>query len=83
VQAEAVVGFYNAYQLSDQVHFVQAAHRCWTYIQTKMVDRKHGGWFKRLHRNGTPDNTRYKAGPWDCPYHHSRACFEMLARLDN
>jgi mannobiose 2-epimerase len=82
VQAEAVVGFYNAYQLSGQVDFAQAAYRCWSYIQDKMVDREHGGWFKQLHRDGTPDHTRYKAGPWDCPYHHSRACFEMLVRLD-
>lgn len=82
-QAEAVVGFYNAYQLTGQVHFAQAAHQCWTYIQAKMVDRTHGDWFKRLHRDGTPDNAIYKAGPWECPYHHSRACFEMLVRLDN
>lgn len=82
-QAEAVVGFYNAYQLSGQEHFVQAAYRCWRYIQAKMVDREHGGWFKQLYRDGTPDNTSYKAGPWHCPYHHSRACFEMLVRLDS
>ncbi|MCR4405604.1 MAG: AGE family epimerase/isomerase [Anaerolineae bacterium] len=82
-QAEAVVGFYNAYQLSGQEHFAQAAYRCWTYIQAKMVDRHHGDWFKRLHRDGTPDHTSYKAGPWECPYHHSRACFEMLARLSD
>jgi mannobiose 2-epimerase len=81
-QAEAVVGFYNAYQLSGQVHFAQAAYRCWTYIQAKMVDRIHGEWFKRLHRDGTPDLARYKAGPWDCPYHQSRACLEMLIRLE-
>jgi mannobiose 2-epimerase len=82
-QAEAVVGFYNAYQLSGQVHFAQAADRCWRYIQDKMVDRAHGEWFKQLYRDGTLDNTRYKAGPWECPYHHSRACFEMLDRLDH
>jgi mannobiose 2-epimerase len=81
-QAEAVVGFYNAYQLTGQVHFAQAARRCWAYIQAKMVDRVHGDWFKQLHRDGTPDPTSYKAGPWDCPYHHSRMCFEMLDRLD-
>jgi mannobiose 2-epimerase len=81
-QAEAVVGFYNAYQLTGQIHFAQAAYRCWTYIQANVVDRTHGDWFKQLHRDGTPDHTSYKAGPWDCPYHHSRACFEMLARLD-
>jgi len=82
-QAEAMVGFYNAYQLSGQVHFAQAAYGCWTYIQAKMVDREHGGWFKELYRDGTPNETSYKAGPWNCPYHHSRACFEMLARLGN
>jgi mannose/cellobiose epimerase-like protein (N-acyl-D-glucosamine 2-epimerase family) len=49
----------------------------------KMVDRIHGDWYKLLHRDGTPDRTSYKAGPWECPYHHSRACLEMLARLDD
>ena len=83
VQAEAVVGYYNAYQLSGQVHFAQAAYRCWTYIQTKMVDHEHKEWFKQVHRDGSPDTTRYKVGPWDCPYHNSRLCFEMLARLDD
>jgi mannobiose 2-epimerase len=82
-QAEAVVGFYNAYQLTGQVRFAQAAYRCWEYIQAKMVDRVHGDWFKQLHRDGTPDRGSYKAGPWDCPYHHSRACLEMLVRLDD
>lgn len=80
-QAEAVVGFYNAYQLTGQKHFEQAAYRCWTFIQTHMVDRSHGDWFKELNRNGVPDKARYKAGPWDCPYHHGRACLEMLDRL--
>jgi mannobiose 2-epimerase len=81
-QAEAIVGFYNAYQLTGQARFAEAAYRCWTYVQAKMVDREHGDWFKYLHRDGTPDNGRFKAGPWECSYHHSRACFEMLARLD-
>ena len=83
VQAEAMVGFYNAYQLSGQERFAQAATRSWNYIQEKMVDRTHGDWLKRLHRDGTPENSAYKVGPWECPYHHSRACFEMLDRLDN
>ncbi len=82
VQAEAVVGFYNAYQLSGVQCFRQASYRCWRYIQTKMVDRRHGEWFKQLDRDGRPDRARYTAGPWDCPYHQSRTCFEMLARLN-
>jgi mannobiose 2-epimerase len=82
-QAEAMVGFYNAYQLSGQEHFARAAYRCWTYIQAKMVDREHGDWFKELYPDGTPDDASYKAGPWHCPYHHSRACLEMLVRLES
>jgi mannobiose 2-epimerase len=83
VQAEAMVGFYNAYQLSGQEHFAQAAYRCWEYIQNRMVDRTHGDWLKKLHRDGAPDPGAFKTGPWECPYHHSRACFEMLDRLDD
>jgi mannobiose 2-epimerase len=81
VQAEAMVGFTNAYQLSGEGHFLRAALRCWAYIQAHHVDRTHGGWYKVLHRDGTPDEESYKVGPWECPYHHSRACMEMVDRL--
>jgi len=81
VQAEAMVGLYNAYQLSGQESFAQAAHRCWSYIQTHLVDTEHGDWVKQRSRDGEVDGSVYKAGPWECPYHHSRACFEMLHRL--
>jgi mannobiose 2-epimerase len=80
-QAEAVVGFYNAYQASGQATFAEAAYRCWTYILAKMVDRQYGDWYKLLDRAGAPDLTVYKVSPWNCPYHHSRVCFEMLDRL--
>lgn len=82
VQAEAMLGFYNVYQLSGQERFAQAAYRSWNYIQDKIVDRTHGDWLKRLHRDGTPENSNSKLEPWECPYHHSRACYEMLDRLD-
>jgi mannobiose 2-epimerase len=80
VQAEAMVGFYNAYQLTGQQHFAQAAHRCWTYIQTRVVDRVHGDWYKRLHRDGAPDDTGYKVGPWEDPYHHSYVIVDPRTR---
>lgn len=82
VQAEALVGFYNAFQLSGQARFARAAARSWEYIQDKLVDPAHGDWIKRLRRDGTPDHGNFKAGPWECPYHHSRACYEMLDRLE-
>jgi mannobiose 2-epimerase len=81
-QAEAMVGFYNAYQLSGREDFARASYRLWEYIQAHMVDRIHGEWFKQLARDGTPVLNHYKVGPWDCPYHAARACYEMLARLE-
>ena len=82
VQAEAMLGFYNAYQISWQRRFDQAAQHSWEYIRENMVDRVHGDWIKKLHQDGTPDESSYKVGPWECLYHHSRACFEMLDRLN-
>ena len=81
-QAEGVVGFYNAYELSSQAHFAQAAVRLWEYIEERFVDRTHGDWFKVLNRVGAPYAEQFKVGPWECPYHHSRLCLEMMARLN-
>jgi cellobiose epimerase len=79
--AEAVVGFYNAYQISGEARFAEGAARCWEYIESRFVDRVHGDWFKLLDKNGVPVAEHVKAGPWECPYHHSRMCLEMLGRL--
>jgi mannobiose 2-epimerase len=43
-QAEAVVGFLNAYELSGQQHFLQAAKRSWTFIELRIVDHEYGEW---------------------------------------
>jgi mannobiose 2-epimerase len=79
--AEAVVGFYNAYEVSKKDHFLQASTRVWTYIQNHFVDHKDGDWFKLLSENGAPYLEHYKVSPWECPYHHARMCFEMIRRL--
>jgi len=81
-QAEGIVGFYHAYQITGESRFADAAFRCWDVVRERFVDRSNGDWFKRLAPDGSPDPTSHKAGPWDCPYHHSRACLEMIDRLD-
>ena len=81
VQAEAVLGFYNAYQISGQPRFAESAAHSWQYIEEKLVDRVHGDWFKDLNHDGTPRPASYKTGPWECPYHHARTCLEMMDRL--
>jgi mannobiose 2-epimerase len=82
-QAEGMVGFYNAWQLSGREEFAAAAKGLWEYIKAHMIDRKNGEWFKLLSRDGQPIRDHYKIGPWDCPYHATRSCFEMMARLGN
>lgn len=82
-QAEALVGFTNAYEISGEPRFAAAVVEVWRFIETTLVDRVHGDWFKQTDRAGVPDATRMKASIWDCPYHHSRACFEYLERLSD
>jgi len=85
-QAEGVVGFYNAYQVSGEQRFADAAYRIWEYIEDKIVDRVHGEWHAKLKPGGTPykaeeDGDACLVGPWKCPYHNSRVCYEMIERL--
>ncbi len=80
-QAEAVVGFLNAHRLSGRQHFRDAAERSWEFIEKFIVDREHGEWFWLVSRPGVPGAGRDKVGPWKCPYHNSRACFEVMERL--
>jgi mannobiose 2-epimerase len=81
-QAEAVVGFFNAYQLSGLQHFLNAAEKSWAFIDKCIVDHKHGEWFWLVSQSGVPCAGHYKVDPWKCPYHNSRACFEVMERVD-
>ena len=80
-QAEAVVGFLNAYQLSGLEHFRQAAERSWEFIEKYIVDRQHGEWFWKVSREGIPSPDKFKVDQWKCPYHNSRMCFEVISRM--
>jgi mannobiose 2-epimerase len=81
-QAEAVVGFLNAHELSGKPHFLGAAERSWAFIAKFIVDHEHGEWFWRVSKDGVPSNEEDKVGPWKCPYHNSRTCFEVMERMD-
>lgn len=82
-QAEALVGFINAYHLTGDPKFAAAVSEAWNFIESRLIDHVHGDWFRQTNRAGIPDSKRMKAGFWDCPYHHSRACFELIERGAN
>jgi mannobiose 2-epimerase len=79
-QAEAAVGFMNAYQLSGDPRFLAASKHSWDFIQAKFVDRVHGDWIESVRRDGTPIRTP-KVTLWKCPYHSGRSCFELVERI--
>ena len=82
-QAEAAVGFLNAYQLTGAEHFFEAAQRSWGFIQTYLIDREHGGWHRYVTRDHQYDPSAPKVSFWKAPYHNSRACMELVDRLSN
>lgn len=80
-QAEAVVGFLNAYQISGAEHFLRAAKASWSFIEKYIVDHTHGEWFWKVSRDGVVSQDKNKVDPWKCPYHNSRACLEAMKRI--
>ncbi|MDF2988260.1 MAG: N-acyl-D-glucosamine 2-epimerase [Eubacterium sp.] len=80
-QAEAVVGFVNAYQLSGEEFYLEAALNMWNFIKNHIVDKIHGEWFWGTSADGSVVTRNEKVGPWKCPYHNSRMCYEIIDRL--
>lgn len=80
-QAEAVVGFWHAFELTREPAFADAAVGVWEFIKRAMVDEVHGEWFWRVHSDGAVDATEPKVSEWKGPYHSVRMCLEMMRRL--
>lgn len=80
-QAEAMVGFYNAYQLTGDLRFLEAAENSWSFTEKYIIDHKLGEWHWGVDASLRPLASAPKVSAWKCPYHNSRACFEMIRRL--
>lgn len=83
-QAEGVVGWLNAYELTGKARYRDAALAAWAFIEDHVIDREHGEWFSVLSRAGEPlpdHPASRKMGPWKCPYHNARACLEVMRRV--
>jgi len=80
-QAETIVGFLNAWQISGDRKFLDAAVRNWEWIKTYMIDREFGEWYGNVNPDLTPRKNGVKADQWRCPYHNSRMGFEVMTRF--
>lgn len=82
VQAEGLVGLFNAYEITKEQIFIVELYKLWNFIDQYIIDHKNGEWYWKVDNNGNPSTSEEKAGPWKCPYHNSRACIEVIQRID-
>ncbi|HKL72523.1 MAG TPA: AGE family epimerase/isomerase [Marinilabiliaceae bacterium] len=81
VQAEAMVGFTQAWQISGDEDYLKKMDATWKYIQQNVIDQEYGEWHLRISPEGSPIASDGKAGFWKCPYHNTRALMEVYSRI--
>jgi cellobiose epimerase len=79
-QAEAVIGFYNAYQLTQDEWYLDLANQSWEFIKGYIIDKKNGEWFWGVDSQLMPLD-HDKVNGWKAPYHNGRMCMEMIRRI--
>jgi mannobiose 2-epimerase len=80
MQAEAMVGFLNANEMTGKGLYLEKSLAAWEYCKKRFL-RPGGEWFGGIHDDGTPDLEREIVGLWKCPYHAGRACMEIVERI--
>jgi cellobiose epimerase len=81
-QAEAMVGFFNAWQNTGDEKWLGLSLNSWAFVKKAIRDKKNGEWFWGVYRDYSAIQ-KEKAGFWKCPYHSSRACLEIINRIDH
>lgn len=81
VQAEALLGFLNAYEKTGEKRYLDAVNTQWKYIKNVICDPRPGSeWFWCVDENGVPAEKPI-VEPWKCPYHNGRMCMEIMKTL--
>jgi len=94
LQAENLVGFMNAFQLTGESKYWDTVKLTWDFIDKHVIDHEGGEWFTKVNRLGKAYLTEpeddpspyyrndWKIDPWKCPYHNGRAMIELTRRID-
>jgi mannobiose 2-epimerase len=81
-QAELMIGFYNAYQLTNDQKYLDVVFKNWGFVKQYIIDKKNGEWIWGIHQDYSKIE-KDKAGFWKCPYHNTRVCIELIQRIKN
>lgn len=80
-QAEAMIGFLNAYERTGDQLFLKLVKDLWEYTKCYVIDHRHGSeWYWSIDSNGKPI-TKDIVEPWKTPYHNTRFCLEIERRI--
>jgi mannobiose 2-epimerase len=80
-QAEALVGYMNAFELTGDEKYLHHSLGSWAFIKRYIKDYKNGEWFWGVNEDHSVMFKEDKAGFWKCPYHNVRACIETGKRI--
>ncbi|MEP7256789.1 MAG: AGE family epimerase/isomerase [Flavitalea sp.] len=81
-QAEAMVGFFNAWQITGDNSFLDNSLAAWAFTQQYILDKQNGEWFWGVKEDHSVMQQEDKIGIWKCPYHNTRACIEISHRIN-
>lgn len=79
-QAELMIGYFTAWQLSGKQEYLDIVFKNWDFIQKYIIDKENGEWFWGVLSHYSKMK-KDKAGFWKCPYHNGRACIELIHRI--
>jgi cellobiose epimerase len=82
-QAEAIVGFFNAWQNTGDETYLEQSLKSWEFVKKYIHDKTCGEWYWGVNEDYSPMNKEDKVGIWKCPYHNSRACIEIINRINS
>ncbi len=80
VQAEAVVGYLNRWQLAGDPADLERSLAEWDYIKRAII-APDGEWYWGRRPDASVNLADDRAGFWKCPYHNGRMCMEVLNRI--
>jgi len=74
--------FDYAWQTSGNEKFLEQSIKSWHFVQKYIKDNQNGEWKWGIYDDQLTMNNEDKVGIWKCPYHNSRACLEIMKRID-
>jgi len=81
-QAEAMVGYMNAWQISKDNNYLNKSLSSWSFTKKYIINKDKGEWYWGVNKDYTSMSGQDKVGLWKCPYHNSRACLEIIQRIE-